>query len=255
MVSGVVRYAGATWRAGNSITARDRELLGWMGRHGIVTAEQVATRFFAKDSGEVGRRAAYRRLSKLEAGGFLVRRATPLSDARRIWLLSQAGTRAVGLGLAPARLIEADLRHALALVDLMDRLADQHQGSRYRTERELRVDYHRQRVAGTRRPGRGRTPDGELQFVSGETVAIELDLTPKRSVAYERVIRSYCQERFVRVWWYAPATSAGRLARLVEDARSGDFIEVRPLGAGTSTRIRQDGPSPSVAHVRSLGRI
>jgi hypothetical protein len=71
-------------------------------------------------------------------------------------------------------------------------------------------------------------PDGELHFDSDETVAIELDLTPKRSKDYEQIIRSYRQERFDRVWWYLPAGSVDRLRRLVIDGRSDDFIDVRP---------------------------
>ena len=123
-----------------SMTARDRALLVWIGRHGIVTAEQAADRFFARPGGEVGRRAAFRRLAKLEAHGYLARQATSLMSARRVIRLTPAGVRAADLHLAPARVVEPELHHSLALVDLMERLSHEHPGARCRTERELRTD-------------------------------------------------------------------------------------------------------------------
>jgi len=209
------------------MTARDRALLVWIGRHGIVTAEQAADRFFARPGGEVGRRAAFRRLAKLEAHGYLARQATSLMSARRVIRLTPAGVRAADLHLAPAKVVEPELHHSLALVDLMERLSHEHPGARCRTERELRTDRTRERGMGTRRAGRGRMPDGEL-LLAGESVAIELDLTPKRSKDYEQIIRSYGQERFDRVWWYVPTGSVDRLRRLVEDGRADDFVDVRP---------------------------
>lgn len=228
------RGGGATRSGGHLVTARDRAILVWIGRHGIVTAEQAAGRFFVRLDGEVGRRAAFRRLAKLEAHGYLSRQATSLWGARRVIRITPAGARAAHLHLAPARVVEPELRHSLALVALMDRLSDEHPGCRSRTERELRTDRTRERGMGTRRAGRGRMPDGELHFDSGETVAIELDLTPKRSKDYEQIIRSYRQERFDRVWWYVPAGTLARLRGLVMDGRADDFIDVRPLGASAS---------------------
>lgn len=220
-------HGSGTWSAGHVLTARDRALLSWVGRHGVVTAEQAAVRFFGRQNGAVGRRAALRRLSKLEAHGYLARQSTPLDGARRVIHLTPYGARAAHVYVAPARVIEPELRHSLALVDLIDRLAEEHPGSRTRTERELRTDDLRDRRIGTRRVGRGRTPDGELLLDTGKKVAIELDLTPKRSNTYEQIIRAYRQERFDWVWWYVPAGSVERLRRLVRDDRADDFIEVR----------------------------
>jgi hypothetical protein len=226
-VSERARGEGALRSGGHLVTARDRAILVWIGRHGIVTAEQAAGRFFVRPDGEVGRRAAFRRLTKLEAHGYLFRQSTSLWGARRVIRITPAGAIAAHLHVAPARVVEPELRHSLALVDLMDRLSDEHPGCRCRTERELRTDRTRERGMGTRRAGRGRMPDGELHFDSGGTVAIELDLTPKRSKDYEQIIRSYRQERFDRVWWYVPAGTVERLRTLVMDGRSDDFIDVR----------------------------
>jgi len=227
---------------GHLLTDRDVALLGWIGRHGIVTGEQAAGRFFTRSGGAVGRRAALRRLAKLEAHGYLVREATSLWEARRVIRLTPAGVRAADLHVAPARVIEPELRHALALVDLMDQLADEHPDGRCRTERELRTDRSRERGMGTRRAGRGRMPDGELLLATGESVAIELDLTPKRSKDYEQIIRSFRQERFDRVWWYVPAGTVERLGRLVAYDRADDFIEVRDGDAHRRLSADRWGP-------------
>ena len=59
-------------------------------------------------------------------------------------------------------------------------------------------------------------------------VAIELDLTPKRTKDYERILRSYTQERFDQVWWYVVPGAVPRLTKVVADNRADDFVEVRP---------------------------
>lgn len=215
-------------RSGPQITNRDREILAWMGRHGIVTAEQVARKFFARDDGATGNRAAYRRLTILESLGLVRRDRTPFWRAPQVLRVTKAGAEVGEVDVAPARIVEPELRHALALVDLVEQLATEHRGATLRTEREIRTDRWHERHAGTRDPARGRTPDGELTLHSGRVVAIELDLTPKRSKDFERILRAYRQERFDKVWWYVVPGAVPRVAKLVADNRVDDFIEVRP---------------------------
>lgn len=63
-------------RAGPQITPRDRKILEWVGRYGMVTAEQVAAKFFDRGDGGVGQRAAHRRLAVLEKLGLIRRDRT-----------------------------------------------------------------------------------------------------------------------------------------------------------------------------------
>jgi hypothetical protein len=177
-------------------------LLAWIGRHGIVTPDQVARRFFVGSDGVVGKRAAYRRLVKLQTGGLVQRDRTSLYRSPQVIRITRAGARAGEVDISPARLVEAEIRHSLALVDLMDGLSGAYPHCSARTEREIRTDRFHERSSGARRPGRGRTPDGELTLGPEMLVAIELDLTPKRTKDYERILRSYTQERFDQVWWY-----------------------------------------------------
>jgi hypothetical protein len=215
-------------RSGPQLTQRDREILGWIARHGIVTADQVARRFFLRDGGSAGKRAAYRRLAVLEQMGLLRRDRTPFWRAPHVLRATKAGVEMGEVDVAPARIVEPELRHALALVDLMDELERAHPKGTIRTEREIRTDRWHERHAGTRDPARGRTPDGQLTLPGGKTIAIELDLTPKRSKDFERILRAYRQERFDKVWWYVLPGVVPRVAKLVKDNRVDDFIEVRP---------------------------
>jgi hypothetical protein len=188
----------------------------------------VARRFFVGSDGVVGKRAAYRRLLKLETCGLVQRDATSLYRSPQVIRITRAGARAGEVDISPARFVEAEIRHSLALVDLIDGLAAAYPGCLVRTEREIRTDRFHERSSGTRRPGRGRTPYGELTLGSGLLVAIELDLTPKRTFTYERILRSYIQERFDRVWWYVVLGALSRLTKVVADNRADDYVEVRP---------------------------
>ncbi len=131
------------------------------------------------------------------------------------------------VGVRPARLVEPELRHSLALVDLTEELAAANKGSVLRTEREIRTERWHGRQDGRFRPGKGRTADGELVLKSGKTVAIELDLTPKRSKDFERILRSYRQERYDLVWWYVVPGALARVTKLVKDNQCDDFVQVR----------------------------
>ena len=215
-------------RSGVLLTPRDRAMLAWVGRHGIVTPEQLARRFFSRADGDVGMRVAYRRFTKLESLGLLRRDATPHSRSPHVIRLTKSGATAGEIDIAPARLVEPEIRHSLALVDLMEQLTEAQPDCASRTEREIRTDRWHERASGTRSPGRGRTPDGELTLASGKVVAVELDLTPKRTKDFERILRSYKQERFDLVWWYVVSGSVPRLRRVVVDNRADDYVEVRP---------------------------
>ncbi len=203
-------------------------MLAWVGRHGVVTADQVARQFFARGEDTTGKRAAYRRLAVLESVGLLRRDRTPFWRAPHVLRITKAGAEVGEIDVTPARIVEGEIRHSLALVDLVEQLLAEHRGSKLRTEREIRTDRWRERHAGTRQPARGRTPDGELTLRNGKVVAIELDLTPKRSKDFERILRAYRQERFDHVWWYVVPGAVERVGRLVKENRADDFIDVRP---------------------------
>lgn len=202
-------------------------MLAWIGRHGVVTPPQLARHFFTRDEGTVGESAAYRRLRKLEELG-LIREDRTFWREANVLRLTGAGARLADIDVGPARLVLAEVRHTLAVVDLVEALlANSAKGTTLRTERELRVERRRQLKDGTRRTGRGRVPDALLIRTDGKKVAIELDTTPKRSLDLQRILIAYLQERYDRIIWYVVPRQVEKLAEIVRRQRADDVVEVR----------------------------
>lgn len=213
-------------RRGPQLTDRDVEILTWIGRHGVVTPVQVARHFFTRDDGSVGQWAAYRRLRKLELLG-LIREDRTFWREPNVLRLTGAGARLTDIEVGPARLVLAELRHSLGLVDLIDWLL-QHspKGTEVRTEREMRAERRRELTRGTRKIGRGRVPDAVF-IHRGKTVAIELDITPKRARDLENILRAYIQERHDRIIWYVLPRQQDKLKDIVRKEKADDVVEVR----------------------------
>ena len=232
------RQAGR--RRGPQLTERDIEILRWITRHGVVTAELVARCFFWRpDERTYGRWAAYRRLAALRELG-LILSDKPFAHEPAVLRVTREGARLADVGLYPAPLVLSQLRHTLAVVGLAEFLLAQHHGAELLTERELRAQRYRERRNGAD-TSRGRTPDALLRIpVEGRgkgegkgapqvvTVAVELDLTRKDRRALERMVRQYDHERVDAVWWYVTANRVDRTQEIVARLDADDRVEVRP---------------------------
>lgn len=231
----VSQLVGSVWgwmAGGTRITNRDVEILTWMGRHGVVTPQQVGRRFFVHE-GAVAQKRAYRRLAKLEELD-LIRRDTPFARHPDVLRLRSRGAALAQGNLPPARYVLREIPHELAVVDLVEGLLAQHLGATVQTGREVRRQRAGERLDGNRSPGRGRTPDAVLILKSGKTAAIELQLTTRRARDDLTVLEGYVQERFDYVWWYVPEAAVQRVRKLVADRRADDMVEVR-AGPGSAT--------------------
>ena len=206
------------WR----ITGRDLDILGFLARYGAATAEQVSREFFPGSEGGAqgpeaatstdrkeaeGRprvggpvKAAYRRLKALKERGAV--------EGERIFYGMPQVYRVTEVG---ARLAEADLpapgddltklNHTLEVLELSwaVRSEEDRPGEgveAWITEREIRRDKlseRREKETGRMQKGAkmGRTPDGLLLLESGERVAVELELTPKRPFRYKDILADY----------------------------------------------------------------
>ena len=204
------------------LTARDLDVLRFAARHGMGTPEQLATRFFTASP------PALRRLRALETAGLLVADRV-LAAAPPVVRATAAGARRAGCDVAPASLDLARIRHNLTLVDLSEELLAAHPGSAWTTERELRRDRMRAARAGGWRDRQGRIPDGLLRLATGTRIAIELDLTPKRSARLDLLAGAYAVDRDVdTVWWYQPsAVAVSRMRTLVTERGLEHLIEPR----------------------------
>jgi hypothetical protein len=129
----------------------------------------------------------------------------------------------------------------VALVDLSEELLAAHPGSAWTTERELRRDRMRSARAGGRWERQRRVPDGLLRLAGGTRVAVELDLTPKRSARLDLLAGAYAVDRDVdTVWWYLPSEAAVSRTRMLVAARGLEhLIEPRLRRIAASAPIAQ----------------
>jgi len=208
------------------VTDRDRAILDWVGRHGIVTRQHVADRFFAREDGSCGTWAAYRRIRKLVEMGLLQEDHTFWREPM-VLRVTAIGARFADLDVRPARLVPAEVRHSLAVVDLLEQLlAGLPKNTTVITEREIRAERRRDLRLDPSRSGLGRMPDAELGL-RGKRVAVELDLTPKRSAVYEDILTSYLQQNYDQVWWYVAPRVVERLRKIVRLNQADDFVTVK----------------------------
>jgi Replication-relaxation len=203
---------------------RDGALLRWVGRHGVVTPEQIAHRWFGAAGGMGtgdGMWAAWRRLRALEQHGLIRRDSWYYREPQAIRLTGAGAQVAAAtdpdgqFDLGPARLVLAEIRHTLGLVDLTEQLLAQHPGSTLTTERQLRAQARRELRTGKRKAGDGgRTPDGVLHLASGDAVALELDRTDKRAKDYQAIIDAYKRGPYKRIWWFVSRRKVEKLREL-----------------------------------------
>lgn len=212
------------------ITDRDIDILVWVARHGIVTVDQIATKFFPTPQ---GRSACYQRVQKLclNSPPLLKRDRTYWRQPSVIRVTTQ-GARIADVGLSPARIVPAEIHHALGIVDLAESLLAENPTATLVTERERRAERYREKRAGQRK-STGRIPDVVLTFPAKgakkeRTVAVELDRTARSRMDAETVIKAYLSERYTEVWWYVRPNRVDAVRQIVKRQRTDDFIEVRP---------------------------
>lgn len=213
---------------GPRLTARDLDIIRWIGRYGVVTTAQVERHFFT------GERAAYRRVRALLALG-LLRRDMTFWKEPAVLRVTPAGARLVNLPVAPAELVLAEVRHSLALVDLTEQLLAESSGAHVLTERELRADALRARRQDRDYTGYARIPDALLVQPTGLKTAVELDLTSKRTAEVLRMIDAYTHmftrnpERLgvAQVLWYVLPADVARVRNCVAAKESDGYMTVR----------------------------
>jgi len=192
-------------------TLRDLELLAFLGRHRLATAEQLQRRFSLTES------KAYARLRGLRARR-LIRHERDVPGPG-IFLATRAGLRLSDTDLAEATWSLATLRHDLAVADVAIEL--EREGHWLFSERELRraiaegygEDYRIEcREAGAARTMR-HLPDLAVNDPDGRRfTAVEVELTQKRSERTRSILAGYrsAREGLEGVLYVVPSESARR---------------------------------------------
>lgn len=211
---------------------RDREIMTWVARHGIVTQEQIARKFFPASKRQTYAAERVRKLC-LSNPPYL-QRDTVFYREPSVIRVTTHGARLADVGLAPARIVPAEVHHSLAIVDLAEKLLAENPAATLLTERERRAQRYREKRAG-KRTSTGRIPDAVLVFPATKTakersVAVELDRTARSRMDAQTVITAYIAESgsYADVWWYVRPSRVDALVQLTRQMRVDDFIEVRP---------------------------
>jgi DNA-binding Lrp family transcriptional regulator len=215
------------------LTTRDREIVRWVGRHGVVQAEHVMKRL------SIGRTATYRRIHELVDSGLLRRHRMLYNDGGLLTATAE-GLRWAGLGrLAPVRISLALIPHMIAsaalAAELEPRLGDatllsdrEHRAAENATGRAIASA-----VLGSPREDRPHLhrPDFALLGAGdGRVIAIEVELTVKTQTRLERILRGYVRNRNVSgVRYYASPEIRDAVRRAAGAVGAERLLELAPL--------------------------
>ena len=212
----------------NSGRGRDFELVGFIGRHGVVAIEHVMARLGVREA------AAYRRVAACIERG-LLERIELLRREPSLIRATRAGLRYAGLGLPVAVVSPGAVDHWLRCATTAQLLAAEFGAERVISERELRPP-------SASRAGRSPPPSSascpaatpactaptSSSSPSGRVIAIEVELTPK-APASPRVL--------IRAWRGARVGRGGPLPLRPGPTRRGVERAVAKTYAGARVRI------------------
>jgi hypothetical protein len=184
------QYGAADLR-GRVARDRDRELVRFVGRHGLVRVGHVM------EAMEVGRTATYRRVASCVDAG-LLEGVELLRSEPRLLRATRDGLRYAGLGLSVAEVSPGSVDHWLRCASVALRSAKEIGQDRVLTEREivLAEQIEGRAIASAEveslSSGRRRMHRADLALLTDAgTVAIEVELTPKAPRRLEGLMRSW----------------------------------------------------------------
>lgn len=216
--------------------SRDRELVTFVGRHGIVGFGQVMAAMGA------GRTATYRRIAACVDLG-LLERVRLLRDEPTVVRATRQGLDYADLGLPVAAVSPGLVRHHLRCADVAIVLGRRYGNHYVLTEREFTW---RERIEGRSiasvsiRGRRARHPNkhrADLVLVSEtEVIPVEVELTAKAPRRLEVLIRAWRNAavrgeiRQVR-YFCVPGTTLRAVERAVRKAQAGEWVKVKEVPA------------------------
>ena len=243
-------------RTATAVTDRDIEIVRWLGRHRLATAEQVMRRF------EMQRSKAYQRLAVLVAAGLV--RHEPGVRSPRVYLATSAGLAGAKLDLPRATVSAASFAHDVALVDVAIPL--ERAGHNVCSEREIRrhtsddgSNPFQLRLLGSGSDARGAWPDLALVDHCARTItAIEVELTLKKAERLAGKLTAYVASNYARVIYLCDKEPVAQAVR-AQAARVGmaPRVEVKPLSTDLARelfshgRVAQEESAPETSDDRA----
>jgi hypothetical protein len=231
--------------SGFRITARDREIVRFVGLQVTVEARQIAV-WQQMDKAHV-----FRRCKRLVELG-LLRQERLVHGRPGVYVATKAGLDFSELELPVARLNLWSYVHANELVWLFIDLEREFGPGRVVTERQIRTlegraaweaersrERHRPRyaLAGSGGPRSLHFPDLVVEggAPQGGLLFVELELSVKAAERRREIVRSYVRGSHVeRVRYYAAGEALRAMRRTVQSERAGDFVELQEWWPTTS---------------------
>jgi hypothetical protein len=195
-------------------SARDLELLRFVGEQYAVTLPQLARLMGRSDHAARWLRARWQR------AGWAQGRALLVGEPVFVWFTSR-GLRAAGLEFKAWRPNPGALAHIAAVNEVRLYVAERHPDAVWVSERELARELkHELGGFGAHRPD-------AMVLIDGRELAVEVELTLKRRARAERIMRELVA-RYGAACYFAAPTPARMLESLA--AQLGDArVQVRPL--------------------------
>ncbi len=244
---------------GFRVTARDKDVVRWIGRLRMATAAQVAERF------RLGRAVGYARLSGLVRLG-LLDHFRIFHGEPGIYLATRAGLSIVNLELPSARVDFRTYAHDVELSSLVVELEREFGPERVKTERETRAadtplgtaPTKQQRFAVQLAGAHGQLqltpaghprlhfPDCTVMAAPGDpaerVLAVELERTAKGRTRLRRILAGYVAARHIgAVRYYAVGERVRNLVQSeVAAQRAHALIDVRAWPTHRETRAEVD---------------
>jgi hypothetical protein len=207
---------------------RDRRLVGFVGRHGVVAIEHVMAEL------GVGQAAAYRRVAACIERGLLGRLELLRAEPSLI-CPTAAGLRYAGLGLAVPTVTPGAVDHWLRCATTARLLGEEFGDDNLITERELRLAERLEDrpIASAKL---GRLPSGNprlhrpdlVAFAESGVVAIEVELTPKAPRRLLSIIRAWRgADGIAEVRYYcAPGPTRRAVEKAVAKTYAADRVRI-----------------------------
>lgn len=210
---------------------RDRELVRYVGRHGLVRIAHVMTAM------EAGRTVTYDRVAACVEAGLLERLELVRSEPGLL-RATRDGLRFAGLGLPVAKVSPGGVDHLLRCATTAHLLEQHYKGARVLTERELILA---EQIAGRpiasaevggRRRGRVRLHRPDLAVRTKEwVIAFEVELTPKAPGRLYELMRAWrfavAAGKVSEVYYLcAPGQTRKAVERAVAKVQAQKYIEI-----------------------------
>lgn len=221
----------AAQTTGFRVTARDLEMVRWIGRLRFAEASQVARRF------RMNERNTYRRLRGLVAHELLAHRRV-FHGQPGAYSATPAGLVAARIRLPRPRLDIRTYTHDRVAAAMTIELEQEFGWDAIRTERELRSydvgDPATPRYAVRRGYDLGRQglhfPDLAVELDEAKPLAVEIELTAKGTRRLDSIVRAFVLGAHLdRVRYYAAPAALAGVTRAVDRAEAHWLFDVRAL--------------------------